>query len=133
MINMIDKEQAAAYDLEPMAHDFYTLQPVAHAKVYYLRNVMHDWSDNPAARILQQLRPVMASDSVIVLDEIVVPPTGANHKLLHYDLAMMATASSMERTEKQWRTLMKSCGLIVRDIWVYDESMQWALIVAVPG
>lgn len=132
MIDMINKDQATANDLEPMAHDFFTPQPITHAKVYYLRNVLHDWSDEPAAKILQQLRPAMASDSVIVIDEIVIPPTGANHKLLHYDLAMMATASAMERTEKQWRALIESCGLKVRDAWIYDESMQWALIVAVP-
>ena len=37
MADMIDKEQAKASDLEPMAHDFYSPQPVQGAKVYYLR------------------------------------------------------------------------------------------------
>ncbi|KAF2164143.1 hypothetical protein M409DRAFT_56850 [Zasmidium cellare ATCC 36951] len=133
MVDMIDKEEASAIDLEPMAHDFFTPQPVKHAKVYYMRNVLHDWSNEPAAKILQQLRPAMTADSVVVIDEIVIPPTGANHKLLHYDFAMMSTASSMERTEKQWRALVESCGMKLRDIWVYDEDMQWALIVAVPN
>ncbi|KAK4498757.1 hypothetical protein PRZ48_009267 [Zasmidium cellare] len=133
MVDMIDKRQASAIELEPMAHDFFTTQPIKHAKVYHLRNVLHDWADESAFKILEQLRPAMAPDSAVVIDEIVIPPTGANHKLLDYDLTMMSSASALERTEKQWRALIERSGMKLRDIWIYDVDMQWALIVAVPN
>jgi demethylsterigmatocystin 6-O-methyltransferase len=38
-----------------------------------------------------------------------------------------------ERSEGQWRELLGSVGLIVRDIWIYDPGMNSGLIVAVPA
>ena len=133
MIDMVDKAQAQTFGLEPMAHDFFTPQPVKGAKVYYLRFVLHDWNDDKCITILKHLRDAMAEDSVIVVNESVVPKTGASLRQMHVDLAMMACVAAKERTEKQWKELFKAAGLRSRDVWIYDEKLQAGLIVGVPA
>ena len=132
MIEQVDREQAEASGLEAMVHDFYTAQPVKGAKVYYLRTVLHDWGDEQGKKILGQLREAMAEDSVVVVDEVVVPAQGASVLQMHYDIAMLAALGAMERSEKQWRELLGAAGLKIRDIWIYDKGMNSGLIVAVP-
>ena len=132
MIDLVNKDEAKAMDLEPMAHDFFTPQPVKGAKVYHLRNVLHDWPSDSCRSILKHLRDAMAPDSVVMVDEIVVPNVGATANQMHFDLTMMACVAAMERSEKQWQELFAAVGLKIRNIWIYDQQLQSGLIVGVP-
>lgn len=60
-----------------MPHDFFKKQPVTGADVYYLRWVLHDWSDLYAARILRALIPALETNSVILINEYCLPAFGA--------------------------------------------------------
>jgi demethylsterigmatocystin 6-O-methyltransferase len=132
MINLIDKTAASEAGIEAMVHDFYTPQPVKGAKVYYLRTVLHDWNNERCQVILRQVREAMAKDSVVIIDEFVMPRTGATEKLMSSDLAMLMLVGAMERTRAQWEALTQSAGLKVRDVWIYNESASVGLVVAVP-
>lgn len=48
------------------AHDFFTEQPVKDADVYFLRWVLHDWSDSKAMTILRNLIPSLKSGAPIL-------------------------------------------------------------------
>lgn len=48
-------------------HDFFTEQPVLNAAVYFLRVVIHDWSDEDAAQILRHLRNAAGPLSKLVI------------------------------------------------------------------
>ena len=133
MIDMVDKEQAASIDLEHMVHDFWTPQPVKGAKVYYLRTVLHDWQDEACKTILRHLREAMAPDSIVIIDESIMPAKGATARQMHFDLTMMVALGARERTEQQKRELFEVAGLKIRDIWIYDENRQSGLIVGVPA
>jgi demethylsterigmatocystin 6-O-methyltransferase len=62
--------------IEFSAHDFFTVQPIVGAKFYYLRHIIHDWTDEDCIRILKAIVPAMKPDSRIVIDEIVLPDEG---------------------------------------------------------
>lgn len=132
MVDMIDKKYAEEIGFEPMAHDFFKPQAIKGAKVYYMRNVLHDWDDKLCRSILRNTRQAMADDSVLLVDEIVMPSVGANGRQAHMDLAVMVFASAMERTENQWSELLQSEGLKIRNILIYDEQLGAGLIAAVP-
>ena len=51
------------------AHDFFTPQPVKGADIYFLRTILHNWSDVQASRILGQLLPALKDGSRIVVYE----------------------------------------------------------------
>lgn len=58
-----------------MAHDFFDEQPVKHADVYTLRQILHDWSDKYAMRILRALVPSLKADAkVLVLEQVLPEP-----------------------------------------------------------
>ena len=59
-----------------MAHDFFTEQPVKGANIYLLRQILHDWSDKYAARILGALVPALTKNSTILIMEHILPEPG---------------------------------------------------------
>lgn len=59
-----------------MEHDFFTEQPIKGASVYFLRYILHDWSDPYAIRILKALVPAMRPGSKVLLNEHVIPEPG---------------------------------------------------------
>lgn len=92
-------------------HDFFTPQPTK-ADVYFLRHILHDYSDKYAIKILKNLLPVLVPGNRIIVCDIVLPPPGAPLppslvRLMHsIDLQMMVALNSKERSEGQWVDLL---------------------------
>jgi demethylsterigmatocystin 6-O-methyltransferase len=91
---------------------------------------MHDWPDDKAATILRNIRAAMGPDSRVLIDDAVLPDTGANWKSAMADLAMM-TFAGKERTKYQWESLAESAGLRVEQIHTYVASTYTAVLVLV--
>ncbi|KAJ5921366.1 hypothetical protein N7466_009692 [Penicillium verhagenii] len=115
-----------------MVYDFFTEQPVKGAKYYYLRMIIHDWEDDKAVQILKNIVPAMAEDSQILIDDIVLPNTGAHWWSTCMDMQMYIMHGAMERTVDQWHALLDRAGLKVVDIKTYGAVMRNSVIVAVP-
>ncbi|KAG6888544.1 hypothetical protein C0995_007556 [Termitomyces sp. Mi166 len=117
------------------AHDFFTPQPVKGAAVYFLRMVIHDWSDHDAKNILKHLRDAAnESSKLVIIDtlafhvcedtatEIAALKAPAPYPLLAnlgigrsglqtlLDIQMMNLFNGKERTEEEFRTLGLSAG-----------------------
>ncbi|KAJ5185135.1 O-methyltransferase family 2 [Penicillium cf. griseofulvum] len=110
------------------AYDFFQAQPIIGAKFYYLRRIMHDWPDDKAAMILRNILAAMSPDSRILIDDAVLPDTGANWQSAVADLAMM-TFAGKERMKHQWELLVESAGLRVEQIHTYVASTYTAVLV----
>lgn len=95
-----------------------------------MRNIIHDYPDNICIKILQQVKKAMASNSVILIDDIVLPDRGANWRTTQLDLTMMAGLAGMERTERQWYNLMNAAGLKIQRIRIYDAELCDGIILA---
>lgn len=94
----------------------------AGARVYYLRNILHDWNDSLCRTILEHIRAAMdPSYSKVLINQWLVPTQGATSFMTHQDLNMMATVSAMERTEEQTRDLLEGAGLYIVRIWQPDD------------
>lgn len=99
------------------AHDMFNEQPVRNARAYYLRTVLHDWPDLQARQVLTKIVAAMTADSVLLLNENVLPETGASPFAARVDFVMMEHFASLERTEAQWRALLASSGLKVMGVY----------------
>lgn len=102
------------------------------ARVYYMRNILHDYPDERCVNILHQIMPAMTQDSAILIDEMVMPIKGAHWHATSLDLLMMATLASLERTEDHWRALLDSAGLKMVKIWTYNVNVGKSIIMARP-
>ncbi|KAK4499671.1 hypothetical protein PRZ48_010189 [Zasmidium cellare] len=128
-----NREEMKKLDIEPIPHDFMKEQPTKNAKVYYLRNVIHNWNDEPSKVILSSVRKAMADDSVVIIDDVLMPTIGATWKQASMDMAMMTMLAAMERTKEHFEKLLADSGLKLREVHVYDEEYGDSLIVAVPA
>ena len=55
--------------IEFVKHDFFTEQPIKSAQIYFLRWILHDWSDKYAVRILKNLVPAMRDGTRLIIFE----------------------------------------------------------------
>ena len=110
------------------ADDTYT-----EAKIYYLRNIIHDYPEEKAIVILKNTMAAMAPDSVILIDDMVVPNEGAHWQAAQLDFQMMTAMASLERTRDQWYELMGKAGLKIVKMYTYTTSLQDNIIECVPA
>jgi hypothetical protein len=112
-------------DIAKVGHDFFQPLPeaVRGAKAFYLRNILHDWPQTQASFILRNIADAMAEDSVVLIHEILLPETGVSY----FDAMMgwhMMDIGALERTEKQWKTLVGSVGLKIKGIWKEEQGLK---------
>ncbi|KAI1116311.1 putative O-methyltransferase [Nemania sp. NC0429] len=104
--------------IETVGYNFFTEQPVKGARAYFYHHILHDWSDDKCLEILGKVKKAMKPGySKLLIHEMVVPEKGAStfHGIL--DLTMMIFNAGIERTESQWKDLMKRAGLKVTGVW----------------
>ncbi|KAM7223204.1 O-methyltransferase domain containing protein [Rhypophila decipiens] len=102
----------------PMAHDFFTPQPVKGARAYFMHAVLHDWPDDKATLLLNNTREAMTKGySKLFVYDIVLPPKGTSISQATMDVSMMCLLSASERTKSQWETLLTGAGLKIVKFW----------------
>lgn len=118
--------------IEFKEHDFFTPQPIRNAKFYYLRHILHDWTDEDCVRILQNIVPALSSNSRIIIDEVVLPDTNLPWQCAFMNLTMMSSLGGRERSEEEWIALLSRAGLQMDELHLYDDVRRHSVIVAVP-
>jgi hypothetical protein len=80
------------------------------ADAYLMRHIIHDWDDEKATRILQNVHRAMPTAGRLLIVESVIPPGNdpALGKLL--DLHMLVIPGGKERTDHEYRTLFDAGG-----------------------
>lgn len=84
-------------------------------------------------KILEQIVPAMASDSRILIGEMVVPEYGSERPGNVEDMTCywmdhaMFTFGGRERTESDWKEMFESAGLKLVKIWRSQASSQTVL------
>jgi hypothetical protein len=89
--------------------DFFAAVPQG-GDAYIMKHIIHDWDDERATRILQNIRAAMNHGGRVLLVESVIPPGNVPDfgKLL--DLEMMLLPGGRERTEQEFRDLFAGAG-----------------------
>ncbi|KAH9484887.1 4-O-methyltransferase 1 [Psilocybe cubensis] len=121
------------------AHDFFTPQPIKNASVFFLKQVIHDWPDPYATKILSELRKAARPDTRLIIVDSAIPfachdPSGdkgkgvigavpkeapepllanygvANELTYAADVTMLIVTNAQERTVKHLGELLQSTG-----------------------
>ncbi|KAI9736195.1 MAG: hypothetical protein M1834_001080 [Cirrosporium novae-zelandiae] len=100
--------------IEGVPYDFFTPQPVKGARTYFLHWVLHDWSDEQASKILQNIVAAMTPNySKLIINESVLPDENCPMGYASMGIMMMTQLASLERSQKQWNELLEKVGLQV--------------------
>ncbi|KAJ6117897.1 hypothetical protein N7523_005760 [Penicillium sp. IBT 18751x] len=104
--------------MERLSFDLFKPQPIHDARVYYMKFILHDWTDLQCLEILQCLRGAMKKGySKLIIEEYILPAKGAPLAQTMLDWQMMIFCSSMERTQGCWEKLLTSAGFRVMQFW----------------
>lgn len=99
-----------------------------------MRNIIHDHQDGQAQEILRNTISAFDKDSLLLIDDIVLPESGVvPWRATMADLNMMSALAAKERSEKEWYALLESAGLKIIKIWKYAAETGDSIIVAKPA
>jgi hypothetical protein len=111
------------------AGDFFVSVPPG-GDLYLLANVLWNWSDADALRILHRCRDAMGSAARLVVCEPVVPAGNEPHPSKILDLANFWLNGGGTRNEQDWRRLLR--GTQFELTAVLETPVEWSVIEARP-
>jgi SAM-dependent methyltransferase len=103
------EEAQVAGRCDLIAGDFFN-DRIPLGDAYVLSQILHDWDDQRAGRILSNCRTSLGDGGRLIIVDAVVPsgPQPDFRKL--FDLHMLVLIGGKERTEEEWRDLLASEG-----------------------
>ncbi|KAH4836673.1 hypothetical protein HBH60_024650 [Parastagonospora nodorum] len=116
--------------VELMGHDFFQPQPIKGAKFYHLGWILNNWNDDESKQILRQIRSAMNAESVVLINDVILPEAGVPSFAASLDLVMLGACGSRERMRKEWDEILADVGLIVKDCIVYHHELCHGIIGA---
>ncbi len=104
------EEQGVAERVEKVSGDFFSSVPGS-ADAYMMKHIIHDWDDERAIKILQNIQQAMNADGKVLIVEVVVPEGNGPHYSKALDLEMLVSPGGVERTATEYRELLAAAGL----------------------
>ena len=100
-----------------VAGDFFT-DTMPTADLYVLMEIIHDWDDTDAIRILSNLRRSAHADTTLLIIETVLDEQRVRDPANTLDVVMLAVTGGRERTPEEYSSLLERAG--------------WELVVVTP-
>jgi hypothetical protein len=72
--------------------------------------VLHDWNDDDAARILTSIRRAAPAHARLLIVEQLIPDVPGPHAAKLMDVIMLAITGGRERTPAEYATLLDAAG-----------------------
>ncbi|HSN98474.1 MAG TPA: methyltransferase [Candidatus Nanopelagicales bacterium] len=115
---------------EAVPADFFEHVPGG-GDVYLLMNVLHDWGDANAERILRACRAAMPGNARLYITDMIVPEDRSPHESLLFDLEMLVLFNEgRERTRAEFERLLASAGFSLVD--AMGTALPFSVIEARP-
>ncbi|KAL8881680.1 MAG: hypothetical protein Q9198_001163 [Flavoplaca austrocitrina] len=98
-----------------MRHNFFDPQPVRDASAFFIRQCVHNWPDKECVQILRRFIPALEAappGTPLIINDTVLPKMGSRTRyeerlLRQLDIAMLVVINAKQRTEKEFRALVK--------------------------
>lgn len=94
---------------ELVSGDFFEAVPEG-ADLHLLKQIVHDWDDERATRLLQNCHRALSPAGKLLLVEMVIPPKNQPSPAQAMDLNMMVLLGGRERTEEDYQRLFQAAG-----------------------
>ena len=106
---LLEKE-GVSERVEKVSGDFFAAVPT-NADAYMMKHIIHDWDDERATKILQNIQQAMSPDGKVLIVEVVVPEGNEPHYSKLLDLEMLVSPGGIERTAREYSELLAAAGL----------------------
>jgi len=132
---VIDDVKEENANLQYMKGDFFDVNTIPAADVYFMKHIMHDWSDEKCIIILRHLAIKLNKEGRVLVYDVVLPAPGeAGDPLVkkaqfYLDLTMLGLTSGKERTRAQWVKLGQTAGFNLARIAEATKPGQFGRII----
>jgi hypothetical protein len=121
---------AASERMSVQAGSFFD-DPLPVADAYILSNILHDWADADAIRILKSVHRAAPKHAELLVLEFVLTGTPEPHPAKVLDIIMLSMTTGRERNENEYRALFTAGGFRLDRIVPTQSPM--SIIVAKPN
>lgn len=106
-----------------LSGDFFASVPEG-ADAYMMKHIIHDWDDERATQILRSCHRAMRPGSKVLIVDAVIPSGNRAHfgKLLDLEMLVL-TPRGRERTQAEFRELLKRSGFRLRRVVSTDTHL----------
>lgn len=98
-----------AHRLEFVAGNFFEAVPAGY-DAYVLKDILHDWNDGHARKILQTCRRAMHEKSVLLIIEHIVCPANLHCAAKAIDMQMLVRTGGRNRTQEEFLEFFRQTG-----------------------
>jgi len=103
--------------------DFFTTVP-AGGDIYILKNIVHDWDDEHAKKMLENIHQAMNSNSKLLIVETLLTNNNKRSYGALFDIQMLVSVDGgKERTRKEYKELLSQAGFQVNRIIPTSSAM----------
>ena len=95
--------------------DFFVSVPKG-ADACLLRHIIHDWDDETSVKLFRIIREVLPANGRMLVVDAVLPEGNAPHPGKLFDWIMMGIPGGVERTEAEFRDILRQGGFKVERI-----------------
>lgn len=96
-------------------HNFFEPQQAHDASAFFIRQCIHNWNDRDCIKILRAFVPALQECELgtpLLINDTILPEPGSKtqfeeHDLRQLDIAMLVIVGAKQRTEKDFRKLLK--------------------------
>lgn len=109
VVARVAAERGTDADIQLVAGDFFT-DDLPVADVYVLMEIIHDWEDDDAVRILANIRRAAPDDAVVLIVETVLREGAGPDPAKTLDIVMLSVTGGRERTPGDYAALFERAG-----------------------
>jgi hypothetical protein len=121
--------QHISHGIKPMEQDFFTPQKVQGARLYFFKQIMHDWGQERVVEILTHIRKAMKPGySKVLIFDWILPEGDPGMFRASMGMNMMSFSGGEERTEARHRDYVEKAGLKVTGIWDPKDCVSEGII-----
>jgi hypothetical protein len=127
--HVLGQASAATERLTIQGGDFFK-DALPACDAYMLMNVIHDWTDADAVRILKAIRKAAPATAKLLLIESLLPEKPEPHPVYMLDIVMLAVVGGRERKRSEYEALFGEAGFRLERVIPTGSGMD--IIEAVP-
>jgi len=113
-----------------MKHNFFDPQPVHNASAFFIRQCVHNWPDQECIKILRAFLPALEKckpRTPLLINDTVLPKRSEKTRfeergLRQLDIGMMVVLNAKQRTEKEFRRLLKDADERFEIVKVHSDG-----------
>lgn len=90
-----------------------------------MHNVLHDWPDDSATKILEDIvSAIEKGHSKLLIHKSFISRIKPLARVTVSDITVMTCLPAKERTESEWGEIIRSSGLRIVKIWKLPQSVE---------